>query len=258
VIHPHRLAHFVLAVVIFGAGPTTAADRAGSALPGAKIPLNILFIGNSYTMPLPSMFQELLNSAGYEVYLDQVSYGGWILEYHAASLETIARINSRQWDYVVLQEQSQIPSLPLRVELMYPAVRTLDQIIRAAGSKPVLFMTWGRRDGDLEHEPNDHFDWMTERLRQGYYEIGLEVGAYVAPVGMAWHLSVHTDPTVNLWEKDGSHPNPAGVYLNACMFFATLFDRDLSGVTTNGPLSPELALFLRQIAIRAAQQPRIY
>jgi hypothetical protein len=222
-----------------------------------RLPVSILMVGNSYTMPMPAALQALADSAGWSVRFEQETHGGWTLQQHAQSMQTIERIRSERWDYVVLQEQSQIPSLPIRETMMYPAVRSLDAIIRENGSKTVLFMTWGRRDGDLQNDPDDTFEAMTERLRQGYMEIGLEVGALVVPVGLAWRLAHLEAPEMNLWNKDGSHPSPRGVYLTACTFFAYLLDRDLSEVDWDGGLPGADAAFLRATARQAAIDRRI-
>src|SRR5512135_2083048 len=72
----------------------------------------VLFIGNSYTYvnDLPSTFVQLARSGGHEVEVGVAAPGGWTLADHARSPETLSTLNSAKWDFVVLQEQSQIPS----------------------------------------------------------------------------------------------------------------------------------------------------
>jgi len=49
--------------------------------------------------------------------------------------------NPSHWDFVVLQEQSQIPAAePVRSQEMYPAARILVQKIRQTGAQPIFFL----------------------------------------------------------------------------------------------------------------------
>ena len=74
--------------------------------------------------------------------------GGQTLAGHVHS-GTMNRLTNH-WDVVVLQEQSQIPALGAQqvAQISVPAATTLVAAIRAAGATPLLYQTWGRRDGD--------------------------------------------------------------------------------------------------------------
>src|SRR5438034_11816170 len=80
---------------------------------GASGCTRVLFIGNSYTYvnDLPAMFAGLAQSGGHRVETGMVAVGGSTLGEHAASVATAAKLTSARWDLVVLQEQSQIPSV---------------------------------------------------------------------------------------------------------------------------------------------------
>lgn len=177
-----------------------------------------------------------------------VAEGGWRLMDHAAARRTEDALLEMKWDYVVLQEQSQIPSVEqLRMELMYPAARTLARRIREEGAEPVLFMTWGHRDGWPERGLKDYASMQAE-IRRGYRSIASELEAPVAAVGEAWAAVREQHPTINLWEPDGSHPSPAGTYLAACAFYATLFGESPEGLTYRAGLSRDVAHTLQMIA----------
>ena len=108
--------------------------------------MQVLFIGNSYTFfnDMPEMFANLVRQGGYEVAVASSAEGGWTLADHAASPETAELIAERAWDYVVLQEQSVIPSVEeRRITEMEPAARILVDQIKAKDSQPLFFMTWG-------------------------------------------------------------------------------------------------------------------
>ena len=82
---------------------------------------------------------------------------------------------------------------------------------------------------------------------------------------MAWERAHREQPGLSLHFRDGSHPNPTGSYLAACVFYATLFGQTPEGLspvrysTRFGtpeegepeaitPLSQEEAAFLQRIA----------
>ena len=75
--------------------------------------LEILFIGNSYTYynDLPDMLSKISSSFGDSIFYDQHTPGGYSLYAHSQDQLTIDKINQQNWDYVVLQDQSQRPSL---------------------------------------------------------------------------------------------------------------------------------------------------
>ena len=212
--------------------------------------LRVLFIGNSYTFKnnLPELFAELVRSSGREIDVDMAAPGGWTLSDHAASEGTQTMIQSQGWDYVVLQEQSVIPSLQEeRAETMYPAVRALDEMIRNAGADTALLMTWGRRDG-LAEEGYPDFEAMQAELGAGYSEVGQEVGAIVAPVGLAWQKALAQDPQLDLWDSDWSHPAMAGSYLAACVLYAAITHESPEGLAYTAGLQQDTASFLQRIA----------
>ena len=74
---------------------------------------DILFIGNSYTYynNLPEMLSNIANAFGDSVNYDQSTPGGTSLYAHSQNQTTLNKINQQSWDYVVLQDQSQRPSL---------------------------------------------------------------------------------------------------------------------------------------------------
>lgn len=213
-------------------------------------PLRVLFIGNSYTScnNMPGMFADLMRANGYAVEVASSARGGWTLAHHAASEQTIGMLESRTWDYVVLQEQSVIPSIPDRRErVMYPAVRALHESIQHAGAETVLFVTWARRDG-LASEGYRDFEMMQDELYAGYKEIGDEIGAIMAPVGIAWQHARAADATLELWDRDGSHASREGSYLATCVFYSVICRESPEGTGYLGGLPRGPAHFMQTVA----------
>ena len=210
----------------------------------------VLFIGNSYTdvNDLPRVFAELAASGGQHVGTGQVAPGGEELSGHVDLPETQTALAEPGWDVVVLQEQSQVPAiLAARMQRMEPAARTLVGKIRAIGARPILFETWAHRDGSIGDGLPD-FATMEAALEQGYDQVAADVGAEVAPVGVAWRTARLVAPQLDLWEPDGSHPTMAGTYLASCVMYATIFGRSPVGLAYDVGLGAETAHILQTIA----------
>jgi hypothetical protein len=130
---------FILLLACLGCSPVIRCDKTQ----GEKACTQILFIGNSYTYmnDLPDTFSELSSAGGHTVEAGISAQGGWALSDHVNSEDTQKQISSSKWDFVVLQEQSQIPAVPFsRTEMMYPAARILVHKIENAGATPIFFL----------------------------------------------------------------------------------------------------------------------
>jgi hypothetical protein len=188
-------------------------------------PASILFIGNSYSFDVPEELSRTAEREGLKLRIKQVTNGGWTLKQHTENDETLQAIREGAWDFVVIQEQSRIPSQPLkRSHAMFPYVRKLAAEAREAGAVPVLYQTWGRRDGDELHPGDDDFHAMNRRLRDGYRQAAHNAGGLtIVPVGDAWEKEVDAGRGAELYQKDGSHPTARGNRLAAQVFYETLF-----------------------------------
>ncbi|MGY8951566.1 MAG: PKD domain-containing protein, partial [Flavobacteriales bacterium] len=117
----------------------------------------VLFIGNSYTYvnDLPNMVKQIALSFGDTLNYESSTPGGANFNMHSTNTTTISKINQQVWDYVVLQAQSQEPSLSTNYvnTNVYPAVQSLIDIIENNSNciEPMFFMTWGRKYGDASN-----------------------------------------------------------------------------------------------------------
>ena len=220
---------------------------------------DVLFIGNSYTYynNLPEMISNIANDLGDTVNYDQNTPGGTSLYAHSQNQTTINKINQQNWDFVVLQDQSQRPSLsPSYVAAsVYPYATQLVNLINSnyICSEPVFYMTWGRKYGDQtncsSYPPVCTFLGMQERLRDSYLTMGLDNNASVSPVGIAFKNSISLDSTIDLYTSDNSHPSIYGSYLAACTFYSTIFKKSSVGCSYKpNAINQSDALFLQQVA----------
>jgi hypothetical protein len=186
---------------------------------------SVLFIGNSYSFGVPAAFKKLAAAHGKTLRIGHSTYGGWSLAQHAAHPFTLQKISEGKWDIIVIQEQSEIPAKPalLRNPAMFPPLQILVKAAREHGAIPILYQTWGRRDGDPKRR-KDSFQAMTRRLRQGYEAAAKNAGGLViVAAGDAWLREIEAGRGQQLFCADGSHPTAQGNELTAKCFYQVLF-----------------------------------
>jgi hypothetical protein len=223
----------------------------GCGSPGASAACTrVLFIGNSYTYvnDLPTTFASLANSGGRHIETGMLAEGGSTLAAHAASSATATTLASARWNIVVLQEQSEIPSVDqFRQMQMYPAARQLTRMVRDAGAQPMFFLTWAHRDGWPANGISGYAGMQTA-IDDGYLAIAAEQHAAVAPVGYAWSTVLGEEADAGLWQDDGVHPTAKGTYLAACVFYAAIFRQSPQGLGYHADLRDDEAARLQTIA----------
>lgn len=219
----------------------------------------VLFFGNSFIFynDLPSMFLKLSWSGGIRADVYELSEGGYRLERFADPDDELGAVayqglTDYDWDYVILQEQSRLPTMEAET-MMYPAARTLDELIRKAGGQTVFLMTWAYRDGDDLSEfgvqKKTTREEMQAELFTAYETIAKELDALLSPAGAAFIRSARENPEIELWDpEDGMHPTVAGSYLAACTLYATLYDKSPVGLDFTAELEPDVARTLQQTA----------
>ncbi|MFO7651837.1 MAG: hypothetical protein R6X13_10925 [bacterium] len=227
------------------------------ALAAGAPAMDVLFVGNSHTYvnDLPVLFRGLSEAGGWPVNVEMSAPGGYSLKQHSIYQPTIGLINGTAWDYVVLQEQSQIPAINwCRDSLMHPAARSLEALIAARGAQTAFYLTWGWRDGGVQtyggHSSPDFRDYfeMQDSVTVSYRMIADELAAVLVPVGEAWRNARLLNPGIDLWQDDECHATLKGTYLGACVFYAVLHGEDPTGLAFHGGLSPADARWLQEVA----------
>ena len=110
-----------------------------------SIPKRALFLGNSYTSynSLPNLVEDIATSLGDSLIHDRNTPGGQTIAGHASNVTSLSKIASQEWDYVILQSQSQEPSFPPSqvANDVYPyAERLTDSIRRNTSCGTPLFI----------------------------------------------------------------------------------------------------------------------
>jgi hypothetical protein len=192
-----------------------------------------LFIGNSYTAynNLPQLTADVALSAGDTLNVASSTPGGFTFEGHLSNPATLDLLSQGNWDFVVLQQQSQMPAFPLaQVEIeTFPFATALNDTIRAHNpcAETVFYMTWGRENGDQQNcanwPPVCTYEGMDDLLRERYMMMAEMNQGIVSPVGATWRFLRENHPEIELFASDGSHPSPTGSYVAAVCFYTSLF-----------------------------------
>ncbi len=203
----------------------------------------VLFLGNSYTAVnnLPNIISALATSTGDALVFDSNTPGGQTLQQHVQNAVSTNKIAQGNWDFVVLQEQSQVPSFPDGYvnANFFPAAQSLNNLITANNpcAETVFYMTWGRRDGDPQNCPSwppvCTFEGMNNLIANRYSSAAHENQGIVSPVGAVWKNIRENFPAIELYSSDGSHPSLAGSYLAACTFYTVLYRKNPMLIATD-------------------------
>jgi hypothetical protein len=206
----------------------------------------ILFIGNSFTNYNGGVDKHL-NKLAPGLSVSEIAPGGYYLKSHYNNQSTLQAVRTGRWDYVILQEQSQASVTGYSDFTQY--ARKLDEVIKEAHARTLLFMTWERPD-------SVQYGVTTDNIANAYISLGKELSAEVAPVGFAFAKALNERPGLVLYNTDG-HPTMAGTYLAACVFYAVILKQSPEGNPYSAGLNENDKVFLQHIAAQTALKSQI-
>ncbi len=220
----------------------------------AQTTRSVLFLGNSYTASnnLPQLIQNAAISTGDTLIYDSHTPGGYTLADHSANATSQAKIETGGWDYVVMQGQSQEPVVQSSV--FYGGGIELNGMISEFNpcAVPMLYMTWGRKNGDATTCPffpeMCTYESMDDALKERYLNLAGYIDAEVSPVSVVWRNLRNNHPDIELYTGDESHPSAAGSYAAACSFYAAIFKKDPMLITFDFSLNATDAAIIRNVA----------
>ncbi len=217
-------------------------------------PLEVLFIGSSYFnyWGTPAIFQEMAESAGKNINVASMVPSGALLINHANSSFTLAKINERNWDYVILQGVGKYTAYPeLGKDVKYALEKLKEQILANCESTKVVFcMPWAYEDGMTWAGWLDTYLDMQTKIYENTLSFSNDVGFMVAPVGWAWErvLREKNYPLHYLHEDDWNHPSLKGSYLMACVIFSAVFQESSTGLNYYGTVQEDEAKYFQNVA----------
>lgn len=220
--------------------------------------IRALFVGNSYTYynNMPDLISKMALAGGDTLVFESSTPGGHTLQGHTANTTSLSLIARGNWDYVILQEQSQLPAFPdARVARdVYPYAMLLDSLIKKDNNcaTTLFYMTWGRKNGDRDNCPGlpwvCTYQGMDSTLQLRYSIMAAQNEAALAPVAKVWRKIRTEYPAMELYDGDESHPSNKGSFAAACAFYAIIFGKDPALNTYNFNLSAADAQIIKDAA----------
>ena len=219
------------------------------------------------TATVPVIFDRLAQAGGQgdpDVMMRAV--GGMDYQFHATDATTLSAINSKLWDFVVLQNYSTEPTHFVdgshSVADHYTFGNLLYQQVMAKNpaAKVILFETWSRAaahayiTGTSTSTTYSSTAQMQSELRTNYAGLAASLNqnnpgnpaVRVAPVGTAWEIAgglrISSDPLfVDLHGSDNYHADDDGYFLAAATIYSTVYGQSPEGLSGN-PLVTSLGL----------------
>ena len=262
----------ILSLLIVSAAPSQLnEDLSLSESVSNDSTFDLLFIGNSYTSnnQLNVRVENLLSASGFTPEVQALTSGGKTLAWHGEQVET----EGSEWftslrnphDYVILQDQSQVPGFPTSSSYWQDSMegaRIIDDLVDDNGGDTFFLMTWGYRNGDESNSWRyPDYETMQQYLETGYLAYAENLSSdrrtvFIAPVGMAFEniffsiSNATEDGTIfsDLYAADGSHPSIQGTYLAACVIHTSVTGESTVGLPSTGGINASRTLELQQWA----------
>lgn len=215
----------------------------------------VLFIGNSYTFrnDLPGMLISIAKSDAklpFSLVTRSVTVGNASLTdlWNQGYAKRI--LDERHWDYVVMQEHSLWTTTPALINMTMQIADTWKSAI-PANSAVLVYETWPRKPGTNWYHSADYqqlqsFELMRSKIAFNTGVLARRLNAQVVWVGEQWS-QITEKSNIDLYDQDGSHPNLAGTYLSALVFYRQITGRSGSAIQWQPDISEQVAKQLKSI-----------
>lgn len=213
---------------------------------------------HTYQYDVPALVRSIARSVGDSVYTVMSAPGGYDFERHYKLAETITALQSRKWDYIVLQESGwKTAYYRTQAEInIYPFADSLKNLIHKnnATAKLVLYMTgsytkgvntlgdtaWCRSDPQV-----CTYEGMLDRIKTNYLHLSEQLHAEIAPCGVLWKVLQSKNSSLVLHEADGIHASLAGSYTNALTQYSVISRKPLKNVFAPVGITSGQAAFIQ-------------
>ncbi len=160
---------------------------------------------------MPKLVNELFdtNNSSTKINIESFTVNGATIESHYNNKKLESLIKNKNWDILILQEQSMRPIIEKNLFIDFSR-KFLAKY--SSYSKIYIFQTWPRKN-----KPEMH-----KKLSSSFVELKNKIGLDIIPVGEIWNQVINENPEINLYVEDLSHPNIFGSYLAALTFYKFL------------------------------------
>ena len=178
----------------------------------------------------------MVDIGGKNAIIEKNTKSGASFKVHSMREDMYEAINSRKWDYVILQGYSR--ELSHNTEhidsVTVPYIQQITDSIFAnnACTNILFYMTWGYENGFLDRDEINTYEKMADSIEVGYRYIGEKFNFPIVPVGMVWK-HVRSTSSIDLYAPDRAHPSKDGSYLIATTFYNAIFDESNEHIFTN-------------------------
>lgn len=219
--------------------------------------VRILMVGNSFTFCNDSwdMLARICKSENKEVEIVHATKPGYTFGDHLNSDETTEAILKGDYDFAILQDQSQAPAryaLDPKGNVM-SRNNFITMTNRIFGWSPyakiIVEETWayvGDKFGGFASMTE--FDNYLQNGTRLYAEV---IRGKVSPTGTAFATVRSERPDIKLYAEDEKHPSAYGSYLKSLVEYLTIFGGKFTGFTDSCGLDPEICKYLKTAAKKA-------
>lgn len=188
--------------------------------------LRVYFLGNSFTEAvyatetLPSLLSKIADYDGKHFEFTIYTELGQDLSVFSDNPSVMFNLESKHWDYVVLQDRS-TQALQQPANFVLHNTKLADSIRHYNScSAVVLFEVWGK------NFTSSGLDYQEQQLaiQDAYFELADSLETLIAPVGRCWLDRYQNHNPSELWSSDASHQSNFGNYLAALCFYAAFFN----------------------------------
>ncbi len=189
-------------------------DSQGLYVSNTNSVITVLFIGNSltYTNDLPNLVKLKAKEKDIIVETKMIAYPNYAIIDHWDEGKVQEEINSKKYDYVVIQQGPS--SQPYGREVLIEYGDKFRQLCNLNNSKLSFFMVW----------PSQTYYHTFDSVIANYTDAAELNNAILCPVGKIW--KTHFDSTNNFdyYGLDGFHPSLKGSEVAADVIVNSLFE----------------------------------
>lgn len=183
-----------------------------------------LFIGTSHT-EYHSMPEIAARLSARPLFCQSITHPMRSLRDHLAEPSTLATLDARPWNALVLQERTLAPFEDFDAHLR--SVAAITERARAMGARVILQRHWPRARWHKDYVERSALigetpPIMFSRLVQLTERVSSELAIDVAPVGDAWMIALGRIAAQRLYYRGGNHANLAGAILTAHVYATML------------------------------------